>query len=554
MCGILAILRKNMSTPPPHFINSFSLLKSRGPDTHTIISNQDGFFAFSRLCINGVNKDGDQPFISQNGNIKVMCNGEIYNHKKLQNKYKITCKSESDCEVILHLYKKLGFKKTIQELDGVFAIVIVDDNLVHYARDQIGIRPLFSSYYHHKNETCIALSSLASPLLRLNETDHLCKEIKQVSPGIIHIFNSEDNTIFTESYINTKPPGIFCTSDTCLNVRSTLKNMKENMKENKDKWIQTKINHLLTKAVQKRLMSDKPIGCLLSGGLDSSIVASILTKLLGPKNVRTYSIGMEGSLDLKYAKIVSKHLGTKHTEIKFTPTEGINCIPEVVSCLETTDITTIRASVGMYLLAKYIKENTSDVVIMSGEGADEVMCGYLYFHYAPDDHSLEVESRRLLKELHHYDVLRADRTISQNGLELRVPFLDRDFRNFVDCLPEGTKAPRNGFEKYVLRKAFDDGSLPKEVLWRRKDGFSDGVSDMKKSWCEYIKEYTKDIKNSTEENWYKSLFKNWYNSILKNESTGDSKLYVPKKEHWMPKWIECDDPSGRSLSVYDENK
>ena len=570
MCGILAIILQHLKMPPPHFLEACAFLDPRGPDRHVITSDEDGFFCFSRLCINGVSKAGDQPFISPDKRVKVMCNGEIYNHKELEERFNIDCESGSDCEVILHLYLQLGFADMVRQLDGVFAIVIVDGDMVYYCRDPIGIRPLFSGQYwkgeesrvtsltnalHDTSSHSLVLSSIAAPLIRLNDPiqAHFCTGIKQVQPGVLHYYNTSTKILRKFPLALPKPKGIFCNGDSCLNVRNLLK--RKSFKD-ADAWIQTQIKELLVSAVEKRLMSDKPIGCLLSGGLDSSIVASILCSLLGPQNVRTYSIGMEGSVDLKYARLVADHLGSQHTEVKFTPEEGIAAIPDVICALETKDITTIRASVGMYLIAKYIKENTDDTVIMSGEGADEVMCGYLYFHYAPDDKALEEESARLIEELHHYDVLRADRTISENGLELRVPFLDQTFRAFIDSLPEGTRGPREGFEKYILRKAFDDGSLPREVLWRRKDGFSDGVSSVKKSWCEYIKEHAagvveKNTCKTKESSWYSELF---YSTYLNRCSPSIQCLsvYEPKEEHWMPRWIDCDDPSGRALPVYDE--
>jgi asparagine synthase (glutamine-hydrolysing) len=269
----------------------------------------------------------------------------------------------------------------------------------------------------------------------------------------------------------------------------------------------SKIEETLIQSVKDRLMSDRPIGCLLSGGLDSSLIASILCKLIGPNNVRTYSIGMKGSEDLKHASIVAKYLGTKHTEVFFTAEEGIKVIPAVIRDLESYDITTIRASIPMWLLAKYISNNTDDIVLFSGEGADELFCGYLYFHYAPSLKDLGDESSRLIKELHKYDVLRADRCISSHGLEIRVPFLDKRLVQLSQQSSSSLISPRNGIEKYVLRNSFKDGYLPDSVLWRRKDGMSDGVSGNNgKKWFEQIQEYVElEIKdNEFEKN--KSLF------------------------------------------------
>ena len=254
----------------------------------------------------------------------------------------------------------------------------------------------------------------------------------------------------------------------------------------------TEIKNLLQNSVKARLMSDRPLGCLLSGGLDSSLVCSIMCQLVGSKNVKTFSIGMKNSIDLKYAKKVAEFLNTDHTEIVFTPEEGLQAIPDVIKDLETYDITTVRASIPMWLLSKYISENTDIKVLLSGEGSDELFCGYLYFHYAPTKKELQEESLRLLKNLYKYDVLRADRCVSSHGLELRVPFLDKNLIDYVISLKPSLKEPIDGTEKYILRHSFDDQkSLPLEVLWRTKDGLSDGVSSKDKNWYQYIEEYSK---------------------------------------------------------------
>jgi asparagine synthase (glutamine-hydrolysing) len=287
------------------------------------------------------------------------------------------------------------------------------------------------------------------------------------------------------------------------------------------------------------------MGCLLSGGLDSSIVTAILVKFLGAKNVRTYSIGMKGSIDLFYARKVAEYLGTDHHEVIFTPEEGFAVIPEVIKTLASYDITTIRASVGMYLVSKYISQQSKDKVIFSGEGSDEIFQGYLYFHKAPSPEAGEQESLRLIEELHLYDVLRADRCISSNGLEPRVPFLDRKVVDLAMALPTNAKCPTNGIEKYALRKAFS-GYLPDEIIWRRKDGFSDGVSSLQKSWYVYIQEYVDKLipdhlMNPTfpskEAFYYKLCFDHYFPKY---------DLVLP---YWMPRWTGGKDPSGRLVTV-----
>lgn len=514
MCGIIAVFIDNKEDK--HFENritkGFEKLYSRGPDNNVKQFTEKEKIGFTRLCINDLTDAGNQPIRSETSKAILMCNGEIYNYKELKEEYNLNCKSNSDCEVILKLYEKIGFIETIKKLDGVYAIVIIDGDNVYLARDRIGVRPLFVGYTDNNN---FAVASVAKALTPF------CNNIKQFQPSMM-IYNRKSGLITKENH------------------RFLIKSIDSNT-------IQYKIKNLLIRAVSKRLMSDRPIGCLLSGGVDSSLVASILCRLIGHKNVRTYSIGMEGSSDLLYAKKVAEYLNTKHTEVIFTPEEGINAIPEVINSLESYDVTTVRASVGMYLLCKYIKQNTKDVVIFSGEGSDELLAGYLYFHFAKSGGELAKESFRLVKDLYMYDVLRADRTVSVHGLELRVPFLDKDFVDFSMSLTGDQKKPIDGFEKFILRDAFRDDFLPNSVLWRRKCAFSDGVSPISKSWFQHIQDHTeklfsdKQLKESNllskEALWYKNIF---------NEYFPD---YQPDIYLWMPKWVDVNDPSARMIKT-----
>jgi asparagine synthase (glutamine-hydrolysing) len=511
MCGIIGVFKSNKDSKESYeIIESYKNLSNRGPDNGLLISNSEFILGFRRLCINDTSFNGNQPMMSKNSKAILVCNGEIYNHKELESEFDIKCESNSDCEIILKLYEKIGFNETIKKLDGVFAVIIIDGDMIYIARDRIGVRPLFLGWTKNKD---LAIASLAISL------ESFCTDISQIPPSIM-TYNKKTKVFNKEEY------------EYCL-----YKVLDEN--------IQTNIRNTLTNAVKKRLLSDRPIGCLLSGGLDSSLVVSILCKLIGPSNVRTYSIGMEGSPDLEYAKQVSKYLGTIHTQVVFTPEEGIQAIPEVIKTIESYDITTVRASVGMYLLAKYIKDNTDDIVIFSGEGSDELLCGYLYFHFAPSPSLLQEESVRLINDLYMYDVLRADRTISTHGLELRVPFLDKDFLNLSISLNGSQKMPKNGYEKYILRDAFRTGYLPDSILWRRKCAFSDGVSHMTKSWFEIIQDHVEtiidddDFKNSEfktkEEMWYKNLFNSYFSN------------YNPNMYMWMPKWVNTTDPSARVI-------
>ena len=518
MCGIIAVFCDKNKKISNEVFDAYEELSNRGPDSGTLLIKNNNLMGFRRLSINDISDMGDQPMISYKNGVMVnlMCNGEIYNHKLLEKQFDISCKSESDCEVIIKIYEKIGFNETIKLLDGDFAVVITEGDMVYMARDRMGVRPLFTGL---TKDGDFAVASVAKSLLSF------CNNVKQLEPSIV-CYNKKTRLVTTENY---KFPIYNITEENQYSI----------------------IKKTLIDAVSKRLMSDRPVGCLLSGGLDSSLVTSILCKLIGASNVRTYSIGMKGSTDLKYAQIVANYLGTKHTEVIFTEEEGIKAIPEVIEALESYDITTIRASVGMYLLGKYIKENTNDKVILSGEGSDELLCGYLYFHKAPSPSEAGKESYRLIKDLYKYDVLRADRTISVHGLELRVPFLDKNFIDVAMSLTGEQKMPLFGYEKYILRKSFEGDYLPDEVLWRRKEGFSDGVSSTTKSWYEIIQEYVDKIVSSQEfEKYNKDIFPSkeafWYFQVFDNYFPT---LQNPIDYYWMPKWTNCVDPSGRLISV-----
>lgn len=541
MCGILAILSKQTPTNLKQIFSSSKYLAERGPDSSSTLIRSNSIYIFYRLSINDISANGMQPFTSDS--VLCMCNGEIYNHQELRKEFNLSCQSNSDCEVILHLYKKIGFVETVKRLYGVFSIILADGENVYIARDRIGVRPLYTGI---TSEKYIAISSVPNCIV------DYCSDVKPFPPGHISVYNkTEDKMSLLYTDIVSIPE-----------IR-----VAEHVHVDADQIILPLLKNTLIDAVKTRLISDRPIACLLSGGLDSSLVTSILTSLRGRGNVRTYSIGMEGSTDLFYAKKVADFLGTVHTEVKFTPEEGFSAIPEVIRALGSYDITTIRASVGMYLVSKYISKNSNDKVIFSGEGADEILQGYLYFHNAPTPQDGELESLRLVNQLHMYDVLRADRCISSNGLEPRVPFLDRKFVNLCMSLPASQKCPIKGIEKYILRKAFDydysqgevysEGDqercyLPKEVLWRRKEGFSDGTSSIQKPWYKYIAEYVDRIIPdylynpnfpSKEAQYYKMIFDNIFPKY---------NLEIP---YWMPKWCgDVKDPSGRLMKAFDQQE
>jgi asparagine synthase (glutamine-hydrolysing) len=531
MCGILAVFCKSLPKDLNKIIQSGKYLSKRGPDASSCIIKSSGIYIFHRLSINDLSNEGMQPFTSGN-NITMMCNGEIYNHKELRQEYNLECTSNSDCEVIIHLYKKFGFVKTVKLLYGVFAIILVDGDNVYLARDRIGVRPL---YIGMTAENDLAASSVPNSLI------DFCTMVHNLPPGITATRNRLDKSNRILKYLHIDKVSI-----PDIRISDNIHNL---------------IKNTLIDSVKTRLISDRPIACLLSGGLDSSLITSILTSIKGRGKVRTYSIGMEGSTDLFYAKKVADYLGTNHTEVKFTPQEGFAIIPEVIRILGSYDITTIRASVGMYLISKYIRENSDEKVIFSGEGSDEILQGYLYFHNAPTPDDGEKESLRLVENLYKYDVLRADRCISSNGLEPRVPFLDKRFVDLCMALPVNEKCPQHGIEKYVLRKAFDcdihveekseQPFLPKEVLWRRKEGFSDGTSSIEKPWYKLIQEFIEQIipdylYNSTlypskEAHYYKMIF-----DVIFPK-------YSEQIPYWLPKWSgDVNDPSGRLIKAFSE--
>uniref|UniRef100_A0A6C0BP71 asparagine synthase (glutamine-hydrolyzing) n=1 Tax=viral metagenome TaxID=1070528 RepID=A0A6C0BP71_9ZZZZ len=495
MCGILCILG-----PQPPQPLTLDALEARGPDAHHVIYGENFALGFTRLKIVDL-KTGMQPF--EKSNLTYACNGEIYNHASLERKHHLTLESRSDCECLGPLYRLLGPTKLYNALDGVFAFIIIDGDTVILGRDRIGVRPLFIGY---TSQGYLAIASLAAAL-------NFCTDVQQFMPGLAVIHENKYMTRLGHV------PRLQLMSDPIYEIQPTL-----------------------IAAVQKRLMSDRPMACLLSGGLDSSLVAAILCKL-SPTTTKTYSIGMEGSTDLKAARKVAQYLGTEHTEVTFTPQEGLDIIPEVIRVLESYDVTTVRASIGMHLLARYIKRETKDTVIFSGEGSDELFCGYLYFHNAPTPSLAALDSRRLQNELYMYDVLRADRCISSCGLELRVPFLDKDMINLVHNLTEHQITPTRGYEKFILRQAFE-GFLPPEILWRRKEGMSDGTGSLERPLSRIIQEFVPQLDDLSpvqcEEHYYREIFNKIYPFYH---------LCLPR---WMPRWTNTDDPSGREVAAFSE--
>ncbi|KAJ7369793.1 hypothetical protein OS493_036436 [Desmophyllum pertusum] len=557
MCGIWALF----GIPEYSKYASYAMkICSRGPDVfrmETIPHFQNCCVAFHRLAIVD-DLFGMQPMrIKALPHLYLTYNGEIYNHKAVGKQYDFDFFTKCDGEVMLHLYDKFGVEKMAQMLDGVFAFCIIDTKKkeVHIGRDTFGIRPMFTLSEEGKEKGILALSSEAKalvPLIKHFEKNGNKIVVKPFPPGQCASYGltPEGQTTFIEQNAYTKigKPPVY---ETCVKPDSS--DAMENIRK------------LFSEAVRKRLMADRRIGCLLSGGLDSSLVASYLTKLAKESGIdypiQTFSIGMEGSTDVAAARIVAKHIGSEHHEVIFTAEEGIQALRDVIYSLETWDITTIRASVGMYLVSKYINKETDTVVIYSGEGADELCQGYIYFHKAPSPDEADAESRRLLDDLYLYDVLRADRSTAAHGLEMRVPFLDVHFTSYFLSLSPEIRQPKDGIEKWLLRASFDNtDALPKEILWRAKEAFSDGVSSTKpgQSWYELLQNHIKNqvpdeaLAGSAELypfNTPKTKEGFYYRQIFEELFPGQSH-FIPYV--WMPKWTNATDPSARTLKHYKE--
>lgn len=551
MCGIWAIF--GACEDVSEYFSCALKMAHRGPDCFRIESLPNfgnSCLAFHRLAVVD-SVYGMQPMrVFSLPHLYVVYNGEIYNHKALGKLYDFNYHTKCDGEVILHLYNKFGGEKTAQMMDGVFAFVVVDTakKQIHLGRDTFGVRPMFM--LKSPGDRCFAICSEVKGLLKLQkDLDEVKSVIEPFLPG--HHASLSFSTDGKATITKMAP----YTSLTKVPEFDFAVKLKSDVKEN--------IRALFTEAVRKRLMSDRRIGCLLSGGLDSSLVAAVLVKLARESGIsypiQTFSTGMEGSTDLAAARKVADFLGTEHHEVVFTPEEGLAAIPEVIDYLESYDITTVRASVGMYLVSKYIREKTNTVVIFSGEGSDELAQGYIYFHKAPSAQDADVESKRLLKDLHLFDVLRGDRSTAAHGLEIRVPFLDVAFTSYFLSIAPASRQPRDGVEKYLLRSAFDDaGLLPREILWRPKEAFSDGVSSTMPggSWYEILQKHcsriVSDLKLELASERYtfnspKTKESYYYRKVFESKYPGQGHL-IPYL--WLPKWSESADPSARTLSHY----
>jgi len=573
MCGIFALLNNNNIND---IRKEFMKGKNRGPEFSKLENYVKCTFGFHRLAINGLNDTSNQPIIFND--IILICNGEIYNYKQLYKTIDVNPFTQSDCEIIIHLYIKYGIKQTLLMLDGVFSFILLDtrigcntDDYIFIARDPLGIRPLYM--LENKNDVyslhnLYGFSSELKCLEKFYNENKYHYNIKQFKPGSYSIFklNYKVNSKwqpFIENAIYFLPSFTYSilTNEFSVTIYEH----------------QRRITEFLCSAVIKRCeTTERPVACLLSGGLDSSLIAALVANYfrITGKTIETYSIGLAESEDIKYARVVADYIGSNHHEIIVTEDDMFNAIPEVIKALESYDTTTIRASLGNYLIGKHIANNSEAKVIFNGDGSDELFGGYLYMNKCPDDIEFDKETRRLLKDIHLFDVLRSDKSISSNGLEPRTPFLDRTFVNYILSIPANFRNHNNFTgqpEKYLLRRAFNDyfddslgrKILPDEILWRRKEAFSDGVSCKGRSLFLILQEKIRDHLNieinelnsknieydkhywpykaniETENKYYKQIFDNLY------PNCSDIVPYF-----WMPKYTNAIDPSARTLAIY----
>lgn len=552
MCGIVCAFDVKESTDVlrPQLLEMSKKIRHRGPDWSGIYADDKAILAHERLAIVDP-ASGKQPLLSPNGKLILAANGEIYNHRELRKQFegKYDFKTESDCEVILALYQEKGVD-FIDEMNGIFGFTIYDAEKDEYfvARDHMGIIPLYMGW--DKNGTFY----VASELKALEGT---CTKIELFPPG--HYLHSADGELkkwYSRDWMEY---------DAVKENETSIQEIKE----------------ALEAAVHRQLMSDVPYGVLLSGGLDSSVTSAIAKKYAQKRiesgdtadawypQLHSFSVGLEGSPDLAAAQKVADHIGTVHHEIKFTIQEGLDAIKDVVYNLETYDITTIRASTPMYLMARVIK-SMGIKMVLSGEGADELFGGYLYFHKAPNAQEFHEETVRKLSKLHMYDCLRANKSLASWGIEGRVPFLDKEFMDVAMRInPQDKMINGERMEKWVVRKAFED-MLPESVAWRQKEQFSDGVGY---SWIDTLKEvvntevsdeqlanakfrFPLQTPTSKEEFYYRSIFEEHFPSDA-------AALCVPQEAsvacstqialEWDEAFKNMNDPSGRAVAnVHDD--
>ena len=547
MCGIVCAfnIQGNKDLVRGNVLQMAQKVRHRGPDWSGIYSSENAILAHERLAIVDPTS-GKQPILSEDGLKVIAVNGEIYNHQNLKDSFvtDYNFRTESDCEVILALYEKKGIN-FLNDLNGIFAFALYDSSNDKYiiARDHMGIIPLYMGW---DKDGIFYVSS------ELKSLEGVCDKIELFPPG--HYLESSSTDL--KKWYNPEWVSYDHVKDTQTSIKA--------------------IHDSLSAAVKRQLMSDVPYGVLLSGGLDSSITSALAKKFASKRiesndkqdawwpQLHSFSVGLEDAPDLKAARIVADHIGTIHHEINFTVQEGIDAIRDVIYHLETYDITTIRASTPMYLIARAIK-SLGIKMVLSGEGADELFGGYLYFHKAPNAKEFHEETVRKLDKLHQYDCLRANKSLAAWGIEGRVPFLDKEFIDVAMNINPEDKMIKNGrIEKWVLREAFKD-YLPESVLWRQKEQFSDGVGY---SWIDSLKDLVSkevsdhDLENASkifpintpqnkEEYYYRTIFNDHFSSdaaAMSVPSVPSVACSTPQALEWDEAFKNMNDPSGRSIS------
>ncbi|MBA5630117.1 asparagine synthase B [Moheibacter lacus] len=547
MCGIVGafLINDDLDKLRPQILKMSKRIRHRGPDWSGIYTNDRAILSHERLAIVDPTS-GKQPLFGNNNQFILAVNGEIYNHNELRNQFpNYPFKTQSDCEVILALYQEKG-KDFLDDLNGIFGFALYDEEKDAFliARDHMGIIPL---YYGTDNDGQFYVAS------ELKALEGICSTIK------------------------TFPPGHYIYSPEGLEPQKWYSRDWENFENVKNNSTEIPVlKDALEKAVHRQLMSDVPYGVLLSGGLDSSVVAAVTKKFASKRiesgdqdeawypQLHSFAVGLEGSPDLKAARKAADHIGTIHHEIHFTIQEGLDAIRDVIYFLETYDVTTVRASTPMYLMARVIK-SMGIKMVLSGEGSDELFGGYLYFHKAPNAQEFHEENVRKLSKLYLYDNLRANKSMAAWGIEARVPFLDKEFIDVAMRLNPDDKMIKNGrMEKWVVRKAFED-YLPEEIAWRQKEQFSDGVGY---SWIDTLKEMVNEKVSdnqllnaesrfpvnppmSKEEYFYRSIFEEHFPSNTAALTVPYAKSVAcstPQALLWDAAFQNLNDPSGRAVA------
>ena len=551
MCSIFGVLdiKSNAAQLRTQAIEMSKLLRHRGPDWSGVYSSEKAILVHERLAIVGVSS-GAQPLYNPEKTNILAVNGEIYNHKELAVELNVNFEfqTQSDCEVILALYKQKG-PEFLDDLNGIFAFCLYDEENDAYliGRDHIGIIPLYTGHDEHGNFYVASELKALSPI---------CKHIEEFPPG--HYLYSKDGEL--------KP---YYKRDW-----ETFDAVKDNSAEAQD------VKEALEAAVKRQLMCDVPYGVLLSGGLDSSVISAITQRFAAKRiedndesdawwpKLHSFSVGLEGSPDLAAAQKVADMIGTVHHPIIFTIQEGIDALREVIYHIETYDVTTIRASTPMYLMARQIKAMGIKMVL-SGEGADELFGGYLYFHKAPNAQEFHEELNRKVSKLHMFDCLRANKSMAAWGVEARVPFLDKEFVDVAMRINPEAKMCKDGkIEKHILRAGFD-GYLPEEVLWRQKEQFSDGVGY---SWIDTLKEFVNEqvsdqelanakfkypinTPDSKEAYYYRTIFEEHFPGDASAKCVPHGKSVAcstPEALAWDASFQNNADPSGRAAGVHND--